>query len=117
MRPLERWVTQYYQITLSLYKFGLSEYAEKTRFGVFNLNNSEIFRFPFLFFGEKHYRHLYEKINPTLGSSGVVHGKVCWLIAYKCDQCHQYMLTGPNPVYTACCDGCLNTVVSICSLS
>ena len=50
---------------LSLPKFGLSEYAEKTHF-----------------FGNT--RHLYEKNEPTLDSfGGGVHGRVCWLIAYK----------------------------------
>ena len=52
-------------------------------FGSLNLNNSEIFRLSFedIFFGNT--RHLYEKNEPTLGSSGGgVHGKVSWLIAY-----------------------------------
>ena len=45
-------------------------------FGSLNLNNSEIFRLSF--------EDLYEKNEPNLGSSGGgVHGKVCWLIAYK----------------------------------
>ena len=35
MRPFELWVTQYYEIMLSLLKLGLSEYAEKPRFWVF----------------------------------------------------------------------------------
>ena len=47
---------------------------KKHVFGSLNLINSEIFI------------HLYEKNEPTLGSSGGggVHGKVCWLIAYCC---------------------------------
>ena len=53
-------------------------------FGSFNLNNSEKHRLSFedIFLGTL---DLYEKIEPTLGSSGgrEVHGKVCWLIAYK----------------------------------
>ena len=51
-------------------------------FGSSILNNSEIFRLSFedIFFGNT--RHLYEKYEPTLGSSGGVHGKGCWLIAY-----------------------------------
>ena len=42
MRPFKRWVnTHYHQVMLSLTKFGLSEYAQKPRYGSFNLNNSE----------------------------------------------------------------------------
>ena len=35
MRHFEKWVTQYHEIILSLSKFDLSEYSEKTRFWVF----------------------------------------------------------------------------------
>ena len=35
MRPFEWWVTQHYQIMLSLSKYGLSEYAEKPHFWAF----------------------------------------------------------------------------------
>ena len=71
---------------LSLSKFGLSEYAEKTRFWVFKpeyLRNIQAFLFR-TFFGNT--RHLYEENELTLSSSGRgggVHGKVSWLIAYK----------------------------------
>ena len=69
-----------------LLKLGLSEYDEKHVFGSFNLNNSEKHRLSFedIFFGNT--RHVYEKNEPTLDSSGGggrVHGKVCWLIAYS----------------------------------
>ena len=57
---------------------------KKHVFGSFNLNNSEKHRLSFedIFFGNT--RHLCEKNEPTLGSSGGgVDGKVCWLIAYN----------------------------------
>ena len=57
---------------------------KKHVFGSLNLNNSEIFRLSFedIFLGTL---DTYTKKNePTLGSSGGgVHGKVCWIIAYK----------------------------------
>ena len=69
---------------LSLLKLGLSEYAEKPRFGSLNLNNSEKFRLSFedIFLGTLD--TYTKKMNPpsaVLG--GGVHGKVCWLIAYS----------------------------------
>ena len=69
---------------LSLSKRGLSEYAEKTRFGVFNLNNSEIFR---LFFEDIFLETLdtyTKKMNPpsVVLKGGGGYGKGCWLLAY-----------------------------------
>ena len=52
-------------------------------FGSFSLNNSEKHRFSSedIFLGTL---DTYTKKNePTLGSSGGVHGKVCWFIAYN----------------------------------
>ena len=72
---------------LSLLNLGLSEHAEKPRFGSFNLNKSEIFRLSFedIFWNT---RHLYEKNEPTLGSFGGGGGSTVisgWLITYKFD--------------------------------
>ena len=69
---------------LRLLKLGLSEYAEKTRFGSFNLNKSEKHRLSFedIFLGTLD--TYTKKMNPpsaVLG--GGVHGKVSWLIAYR----------------------------------
>ena len=64
---------------LSLFKSGLSEYAEKHVFGSFNLNNCEIiFRLSFedIYLGTLDTYTKRKK--PTLGSSGRgMHGKVC----------------------------------------
>ena len=68
---------------LSIPKFGLSEYAEKTRFlGRLTYITAKSTGFPlWTFFGNT--RHIYEKNAPILDSLGrVVHGKVSWLIAY-----------------------------------
>ena len=55
---------------LSLLKLDLSKYAEKPRFGSFNLNNSELFKFSF----EDHFLRTLDihtkKKEYTLGSSG-----------------------------------------------
>ena len=68
---------------LSLLKLGLSEYAEKPRFGSLNLNNSEKFRLSFenIFLGTLD--TYTKKMNPPSAVLGGVHGKVCWLIAYS----------------------------------
>ena len=68
---------------LSLLKWGLSEYAEKTRFGSFNLDNSEIFRLSFedIFLGTPE-THTKKLTHPWQFWGGGVHGKVYWLIAY-----------------------------------
>ena len=52
---------------LSLLKLGLSEFAEKDDFGSFNHITG--FRGHFFFWGENT-RHLYDKNEPILGSSG-----------------------------------------------
>ena len=69
---------------LSLSKFCFVITVKKHVFGSFDPNNSEKHRFSFEDMFLEHYRHLYEKNEPTLGSSGGrgVHGNVCLLIAY-----------------------------------
>ena len=37
MRPFECWVTRYYQIVLSLSKFGFNEYSKRHCFGLLTL--------------------------------------------------------------------------------
>ena len=80
MRPFKCWVTHYYQIMLSLSKYGLSECVQNHDFWSFNLNISVKYGHFF-----ENTRHLYEKNEFTLGSfffgGGGVHGKVCWLLA------------------------------------
>ena len=86
MRPFEWWVTQYHQIMLSLSKSGLSEYAEKHVFGSLNLNNSELFMISFkdIFLGILDtYTKKMNLPRQFWGGGRVVHGKVCWLIAYN----------------------------------
>ena len=81
---------------LSLSKLGLSEYAEKPRFGYLNLNNSEIFRLSFedIFLGRLD--TYTKKMNPPSAVRGGVCGKVCWLIAYWQCQVHFYNLYTPE---------------------
>ena len=70
---------------------------KKHVFGSFNLNKSEKHRLSFedIFLGNT--RHLYEKNEPTLGSSGGgVHGKVSGLIAYKAGTLIGYEPAGPT---------------------
>ena len=78
----------------TLLKLGLSGYDVKPRFGAFQckyrLQNP-------LFFGGKNFgdtRHPYEKKESTLDHfGGGVHGKTCWLIAYKVSLYKQLKLT------------------------
>ena len=65
--------------TLTLSKSSLSEYSEKTRFGSFNLNNSEKQRLSFedIFWGTlDSYTKIMNPSSAVLGWWGV-HGKVC----------------------------------------
>ena len=66
---------------LSLPKFGLNEYAEKTRFWSINLNNSKNYRLSFedIFLGTL---DTYTKKLNSPSKVWGVHGKVSWLIAY-----------------------------------
>ena len=83
MKPVEWYVTRYYQIMSTLLKLGLSGYDVKPRFGAFQCEY--LLQNPLFFWGKNFgdTRHLYEKNEPTLDHSGGggVHGKVCWLIA------------------------------------
>ena len=69
----------------TLLKLGLSGYDRKPRFGAFQCEY--LLQNP-LFLGKNFggTRHPYEKNELTLDHSGVgggVHGKACWLIAYR----------------------------------
>ena len=68
----------------TLLKLGLSGYDVKPRFGAFQCQY--LLQNPLFFLGKNFGdpRHPYEKNEPTLDhSGGGVHGKACWLIAYK----------------------------------
>ena len=68
----------------TLLKLGLSGYDVKPRFGAFQCKY--LLQNPLFFLGKSFgdTRHPYEKNEPTLDhSGGGVHGKVCWLIAYR----------------------------------
>ena len=69
----------------TLLKLGLSGYDVKPRFGAFRCEY--LLQNPLFFLGKNFgdTRHPYEKNEPTLDHSGGggVHGKTCWLIAYK----------------------------------
>ena len=67
----------------TLLKLGLSGYDVKPRFGV-QISPTKSTFFFVKNFGDT--RHPYEKNEPTLDhSGGGVHGKACWLIAYRYD--------------------------------
>ena len=68
----------------TLLKLGLSGYDVKPRFGAFQCEY--LLQNPLFFLGKNFgdTRHPYEKNEPTLDHfGGGVHGKTCWLIAYK----------------------------------
>ena len=85
MKPVEWCVTRYYQIMTTLLKLGLSGYDVKPRFGAFQceyrLQNPLFFEEKILVTLDTHTK----KMNPPsiILVGGGVHGKACWLIAYK----------------------------------
>ena len=81
MKPVELYVTRYYQMMSTLLKLGLSGYDVKPRFGAFRceylLQNPLFFEEKILVTLDTHTK----KMNPPLIILRGVHGKTCWLIA------------------------------------
>ena len=82
MKPVEWYVTRYYQMMSTLLKLGLSGYDVKPRFGAFQcqylLQNPLFFEEKILVALDTHTK----KMNPpTIILGGGVHGKACWLLA------------------------------------
>ena len=70
MKPVEWYVTRYYQMMSTLLKLGLSGYDVKPRFGAFQCEY--LLQNPLFFWGKNFgdTRHPYEKNEPTFDHSG-----------------------------------------------